>query len=81
MVILKGNLPGEPPIELGPVGSRMVIRDCDDCPFSRDGDMSVMCVLVPLADCYGYGDDPKPPLPPRWCPLNTGPVTVEIRKP
>jgi hypothetical protein len=70
----------EAPIELPAGPTVMEIRDCDDCPFSRFEEMGVGCVLVPNATCYRYSDEPIAKLPPSWCPLDKGPVLVQVRK-
>lgn len=78
MVILKGNLPGEPPLEITPAGIVLTVP-------ANDGG----CQPCPLFDDEGYSCramDRREPVGayvkrPDWCPLDTGPVTVEIRKP
>lgn len=57
------------------IARQIVVRECDECPFSALHDGDWYCQIEEAQQC-----PPTEFSPPDWCPLATAAVLVELHK-
>lgn len=68
------------PVKIGFTEGKKVVkvRSCDGCPFRDDEELASTCRQESGRVIEFYGQRLRAPDRPDWCPLELGPVVVEV---